>query len=303
MNPRRVAFIVNPAAASARGQARWSELEPGFLQDNGSAKVLFTALPGDAVRLAQEAAVGCDPVVAVGGDGTVFEVASGLLLSGSADTRFGIVPTGTGNDVARQCGIRDLAQARVVLQGTRTKTLDVIRIQCHAGSTPVTRYSLLYAGVGIVGEVLKQTTPRVKRVFGPRLAYLVGALRAILTYRAPQMCLMCDGQAQEGRFLMVCASNSEEAGGGMRLAPGALMDDGQLNVNVCEPIGRYRTVALLWNIFRGRQLSHPMLHYFPARIVAVEARPPIEVEADGELIGHTPARFEVVPHALQILVP
>lgn len=167
----------------------------------------------------------------------------------------------------------------------------------------VIRFGLLYSAVGIVGEVLKQTTPRVKRVFGPRLAYHVGALRAILTYRAPAMRVTCDGQAREGRFLMACASNSEQAGGGMRLAPGALMDDGLLNVNVCEPIGRCRTVALLWNIFKGRQLSHPKLRCFPVRTVSVEADPPIEVEADGELIGHTPAHFEVVPRALKLAVP
>ena len=89
----------------------------------------------------------------------------------------------------------------------------------------------------------------------------------------------------------------------MRLAPGALMDDGEINVNVCEAISGIRTVALLWNIFKGRQLSHPKLRYFPARAVSVEADPPIEVEADGELIGYTPVQFEVVPQALQMLIP
>ncbi len=303
MNSSRTVFIINPVAASGRGQARWAELKAGFLQDNAEAKVLVTTQSGEAVRLAQEAAPNCDLVVAVGGDGTVFEVVSGLLLSGATNTQFGIVPIGTGNDVARQCGIRDAAQARIALEGPRTKVLDVIRIQCQAGSTSVTRHALLYGAVGIVAEVLKQTTPRVKRLFGPRLAYHVGALRAILSYRPPPMQVTCDGQTQAGRFLMVCASNSEEAGGGMRLAPGALMDDGQLNLNLCKPIGRCRTVALLWNIFKGRQLSHPKLRYFPVRTVSVAACPPIEVEADGELIGHTPALFEVMPRSLKLLVP
>jgi diacylglycerol kinase (ATP) len=302
MSNKRVVFIVNPAAASARGQARWSELQPGFLQDHAGAKVLFTSQMGYAVRLAQEVAPACDILVAVGGDGTVFEVASGLLLSGASGTRFGIVPAGTGNDVARQCGVRDLAQARLALCRGRTRALDVIRVQCNGQGEPVTRFGLLYASVGIVSEVLKQTTPRVKRLFGPRLAYHIGALRAILSYRPPPMRVTCDGQTQAQRFLMLCASNSEEAGGGMRLAPGALMDDSVLNVNLCEAIGRCRTVALLWNIFQGRQLSHPKLRYFPARTVSVEADPPIEVEADGELIGQTPARFEVLPKALPLLV-
>jgi diacylglycerol kinase family enzyme len=142
----------------------------------------------------------------------------------------------------------------------------------------------------------------VKRLFGPGLAYYVGALRAILSYRSPLMRVTCDGQTLEQRFLLVCASNSEEAGGGMRLAPGALMHDGLLNVNLCEAISRVRTVALLWHIFKGRQLSHPKLRYFPTRAVSVDADPPVDVEADGELIGKTPAQFEVVPRGLNVLV-
>jgi YegS/Rv2252/BmrU family lipid kinase len=303
MTAKRVGFIVNPAAGAGRGQDRWAEFHAGFRQSSIEEKVLFTSRSGEGVSLAKQLARDCEIVVAVGGDGTVFDVASGLLLSGATGTHFGIVPAGTGNDAARQCGIRDFAQARKALQGAHTTTLDVIRIHCRAQETPVTRFALLYGSVGIVGEVLKQTTTRVKRIFGPRLAYHVGALRAILTCRAPAMRLTCDGQTQEKSFLMVCASNSEVAGGGMRLAPGALMDDGLLNLNVCEPIGRCGTVALLWRIFRGRHLSHPKLRYFPARAVAIEASPAIEVEADGELIGHTPAQFEVVPGALEVLIP
>jgi len=299
----RVVFIVNPAAASGRGQARWAELTPGLLRDHADAKVQFTTQPGGALRLAQEAAPDCDVIVAVGGDGTVFEAASGLLLSGSASTRFGIVPIGTGNDVARQCGIRDAEQARAVLRVGRTRSLDVIRIQCREQDRPVIRFALLYGAVGIISEVLRQTTPRVKHLFGPGLAYYVGAVRAILSYRSPLMRVTCDGQSQERRFLLVCASNSEEAGGGMRLAPGALMDDGLLNVNVCEAISRVRTVALLWHIFKGRQLSHPKLRYFPARSLSVSTDAPIEVEADGELVGLTPAVFEIVPRALRVCVP
>lgn len=300
---KRVAFIVNPAAASGRGEARWDELQADFVKDHIHALVVFTSQSGDAVRLAQEAAPGSDLIVAVGGDGTVFEVASGLLLSGATNTRFGIVPIGTGNDLARQCGICDAEQARAALRSGRTRALDVVRIQCRGRDQPVVRFALLYGAVGIISEVLRQTTPRVKRLFGPSLAYYVGALRAIATYRSPQMRVTCDGQTWEQRFLLVCASNSAEAGGGMRLAPGALMDDGLLNVNVCEALSRVRTVALLWHIFKGRQLSHPKLRYFTTRALSVEADPPIPVKADGELVGHTPARFEVMPQALKLMLP
>lgn len=301
--PRQIGFIINPAAAAGRCPARWTELQDRFRQDGIQGKPRLTSRPGDAVRLAQELGRECEVVVAVGGDGTLFEVASGLLDSGASNPTLGVVPLGTGNDAARQFGINDLTQARLALRGNRTKTVDAIRIRCQVEGTTVTRYALLFGAVGIAGEALKKTTPGVKRVFGQRLAYPVGALRAIWTYRPPQMRVTCDGQTWANRFLLVCASNGEMAGGGMRLAPGARIDDGQLDVNVCEGIGRMATAALLWQVCRGRRMSHPKLRYFNARTVSVEADLPLAVAADGELIGHTPAQFEVVPRALKILIP
>lgn len=266
-------------------------------------KALFTAAPGDAVRFAQELARECDIVVAVGGDGTLFEVASGLLLNGATHAQLGVVPLGTGNDAARQFGLGDPAQARRALRGTRTISVDAIQIGCQAQGTTISRHALLFAGVGILSEVLNKTTPLVKRLFRRSLAYPMGALRALVKCHAPRMRVTCDGQTWTKEFLLVCASNTEFSGGGMRLAPDARMNDGLLDVNVCEAMGRVTAAALLWKVWRGHHRSHPKLRYFTAHTLAVEADPPITVAADGEVIGHTPARFEVVPQALKILVP
>lgn len=303
MTASRMGFIVNPAAGAGRGHARWEEFKLRFPPSNVEEKVVFTSRPGEAVRLAQELARECDVVVAVGGDGTFFEVASGILLAGSETVRMGLVPLGTGNDTAILCGLGDTALARQALTRGQTRACDVIRICCREAASGVTRYSLLYASVGIIGEVLKRVTPRVKRVFGRRLAYPVGALRAIWKYRAPQMRVTCDGQSWEKRFLLLCASNAELSGGGMRLAPDAKMDDGLLDVNLAETVSRRAAAVLIWRMSRGRRISHPRLRYFNARTVAVEADPPIEVQADGEIIGQTPAQFEVMPRALRVLVP
>ena len=303
MMPRRIGFIVNPAADAGRCAARWAALQERFRQDGIQGKSRFTSQRGDAVRLAQEMGRECEVVVAVGGDGTLFQVASGLLLGGATETQLGVVPLGTGNDAAQQCGLGDPAQARLALRANRTLSLDAIRIGCQAQGKPVSRYALLFAAAGLISEALERTTPRVKRLFGRRLAYPMGALRAIRSYDAPRMRVTCDGQTWEKRFLLVCASNGELSGGGMRLAPDARMDDGLLDVNLCEALSRAATIPLLWQIWRGVRPSHPKLRYFTARSVAVEADPSIAVAADGELIGETPARFEVVPRALKILVP
>jgi YegS/Rv2252/BmrU family lipid kinase len=298
-----IGFIINPAAGVGRCPARWAALRAQFLPDGIRSKCLFTARPGDAVRFAQALATECEIVVAVGGDGTLFEVATGLLLAGTPNPTLGLVPLGTGNDTARLCGVGNVAQARLALRGARPKNVDAIRISCQAQGRSVTHYGLLYGAVGLIGEALKHTTPRVKRIFGRRLAYPVGALRAILSYRSNRMRVTCDGQFWENRFLLACASNAELSGGGMRLAPGATMDDGLLDVNLCEAVGRLTTISLLWQVSRGRRVNHPRLRYFTARSVALDADSPLEVQADGELIGYTPVQINVVPHALRVLVP
>ena len=143
--PKRIGFIINPAAAAGRCPARWAGLQNRFRQDGIQGKSRFTTHPGDAVRFAQELGRECDVVVAVGGDGTISEVASGLLLAGDTNTVLGVIPLGTGNDAARQFGINDFTQARLALQGDRTKAVDVIRIRCQIEGREFCRF--LCAGI------------------------------------------------------------------------------------------------------------------------------------------------------------
>lgn len=303
MKSRRTLFIVNPVAGAGRARARWAGLAEQLTRDGFHGDRVETTGPGDALRLAQEAASERDLLVAVGGDGTVFEVANGILLAGAAQTCLGIVPCGTGNDAAQQAGIHDLAGAhRALLQG-RSRIVDVVEARCQSQNETLLRYALLYVSVGITGEVRWRTTPRVKRLFGQRLAYPVGLIRALRTYQPPRMRATADGQVFERRFLAICASNSEIAGGGLRLAPGAKMDDGLFNVNLIEALGRWRAFAQVLRLARGWHVHHPKVRYFTARTLAVETDSPIEVQADGDFVGTTPARFQLRPQALRVLVP
>ncbi len=259
--------------------------------------------PGHARQLAAEAASQYDAIVAVGGDGTASEVASGLLEAGATQAVLGIVPFGTGNDAARLTGIRSPEDALRAILGGRTRAVDVVEVRYQVGGKASVRHALVFASVGIVGELLKQTTPRVKRLCGSRQAYAAGLLRALWLYRPVPMRVTCDDQVCENRFLLVCASNGEHVGGGMRLAPGARSDDGLLNLNLIEAVGRWEALRQVGRLCRGRHVGHPKVRYFTARTVAVETETAVDVQADGESIGHTPACFQVRPGALRMLVP
>lgn len=298
---RRTLFIVNPAAGAGRGHARWRQVERQLRLQSDSPEVRILSQAGEARVLAGGVADKYDRLIAVGGDGTISEVADGILAAPAHGCLLGVIPVGTGNDVAQTLGIQNVSDALVALNRNASRRIDVIEVNCLAKDRPLKRHALLFAGAGILGAVLRNTTPLTKRLFGRKWAYRAGLLRALRHYRSPQMRIVCDGQASNGTRLFLGVSNGEQAGGGMRIAPGARLDDGLLNVNLVGEVGRWEALKQLRRLGLGRHTTHPMVRYFTARHVTVESNPVEEVASDGELIGHTPASFVVKPGALRVL--
>lgn len=256
------------------------------------------------MELAREAGGQFGAVVAVGGEGTVNEVASGLLQAPGPAGVLGIIPAGTGNDIATQLGLRSVEAALAALAKGTPRAFDAIEVTWGRGAERSRRFALSFAAVGFAGELLKRTTPRLKRLLGPRLCYSVGFVRALAGFAPPLMRVTVDGQAQEGRFFHVCAGNAEYAGGGvMRISPGARMDDGQLNICLIEAVGRLEALRHLPGLLRGTHITHPKARYFTGQTLALEADPPTDVQLDGDSLGHTPGTFQLRPGAIRVLVP
>jgi YegS/Rv2252/BmrU family lipid kinase len=285
-----------------RAARRWSRLLVDLEARKLKPDHVITDGPGHAISLAREATPSYDVITAVGGDGTVNEVASGILLAGETKTTLAVIPLGTGNDAAQMLGIRSVADAVNALTSGTTRTIDAIEVRCHDGARKLTRYALLYAAVGFAGQLLKCTTPAVKRLFGPRYCYSVGFFRALLGFRSPTMRVRCDDREFNGRMFLVSAGNAEIVGAGtMRLSPGAKVDDGQLNVNVIENLGRLETARWFPKVLTGTHTTHPKVRYFAATTVAIESEELMEIQMDGELCGHTPATFQVRPGAMRVI--
>jgi diacylglycerol kinase (ATP) len=298
----RTLLIANPQAAGGRARAQIPAVLEALRQRQVQADVVVTTHPGHAVELAKSDAAVCDHLVAVGGDGTVNEVATGILLAAPARAALGVVPLGTGNDVAHLLGVGSVSTALEALTHDNVRAIDVIEVTCQDVGKPVTRYALLFAAVGFAAELLRWTTPRLKRLLGPRYCYSAGFLQALLCFRTPRLKVNCDGVVSEGRMFLACAGNTEYAGGGvMRLSPGARIDDGKLNLSLIGALGRFETLRYFPKLLKGEHVGHPKLRYFEARTLAVEAFPVAPVAQDGDVFGWTPARFEVRPAALKVL--
>jgi YegS/Rv2252/BmrU family lipid kinase len=300
---RRLLMLINPAAGGGQTPRRWEALRTRMDRLRLKLVCEWTHRPGHAIELARSAVDDFDAIVAVGGDGTVNEVANGILRAGRP-VALGILPLGTANDAATQLGIRSLDEAVAGLVSGVPRAFDTIEV-CHG--TPErreTHHALMFAAAGFGAELLRRTTVRVKRAFGPRLCYAVGFVRALWHYRRTHLQVRTDQGDFEGALFHVCAGNTEYAGGRlMRLSPGARADDGFLNLCVIQRLSRFEALRHLPKLIKGTHPSHPKVRYFSGVALEVQSQPQVSLALDGDVIGTTPATFRVQPRSLQVLVP
>ncbi|MBI5689347.1 MAG: diacylglycerol kinase family lipid kinase [Verrucomicrobia bacterium] len=302
--PRRVSVILNPAAEAGQAGSRAAELQAALVAAGLAPTVHSTRSSGHATDLARMAADSgsCDLIVAAGGDGTVREVASGILQSTAPGTALGMVPLGTGNDYAHLAGIADLPSAVTALRTGSVCPMDVIAATCRQAGQEVVTHALSFAAVGLAADVVRRTTPRIKRWFGPRLCYSVGFFRALAHYRPVNAKVTCEGRTYHDDFLLICAGNTSHAGGRMmHLSPGARPDDGRMNLSLIRATRRLEVALQFVRLLRGTHIRHRRASYFPGREMTVATAEPADVQLDGDLVGHTPARFQLLPGALPIL--
>jgi diacylglycerol kinase (ATP) len=300
----RTLCIINPAAGR-RCLARWRCLEKVLRSRGFSFDEVVSSEPRQATAVARERSGKYDLLVAVGGDGTVFEVINGMVADGCARTALAIVPFGTGNDSAQAAGIRNEEDALRALASGRFQPIDLIEVRCRAANTntEIVRYAMLFASIGITGDLLRRTTSRVKSRCGQRLAYVIGLLLSLPGHVARPMKVRCDGEEVQKSLILVSASNGQTFGGGIRIAPGAAIDDGKFNVNLIDGMGVFEVLRHLRSLYKGRHISHPKVWYQTAQELEVQTEQPLEVAADGDLIGVTPANFVIRPKILRLLVP
>src|SRR5579884_56309 len=296
---RRIVVILNPASGRGRGARRRAELEHHLRQsaerrpDTPCWEIVETAGPGHAADLAAEAAAnGADLVVAVGGDGTCRDVAAGLL---GTPARLGLIPLGTGNDLARALGLDgSLERAVETLFTGRPKPLDVGRAQG--------RPFLVAGGCGFDAVVAARVN-RGYPILRGTAAYIAAVVECLGAFQPAVLRLTLDGQPLEARAMLCPVANAPSYGGGMRIAPEARLDDGWLDVCIVGDVGRGDFLRTFPRVFRGTHVSHPKVTLLRAKRIVVESDPPLPVNVDGDVMGTTAAEFTLTPHAISVLAP
>jgi len=297
----RSLYVINPAGHGGTGLSAWTRFEALWPHPIDPDCVVVTERRGHAREIATSNA-DCDTIVAVGGDGTANEVLSGTLDRPQPRPRLAIVPAGTGNDIARNAGVRSVEDAVAAMRDGCDREYDVIRADWTADGLSQHGYSFLQGTVGF--SAVPGVRPWMKRLFGPTVAYYLGALLEMVAYRPPEMTILVDGDDHSGRTWMVVVGNSERTSGdSMCLSPGARLDDGELNVSII-PAGKSKlrmAAKMMPKLASGEHVKDPDITYRPAQRVEVVSDGPVVVDLDGDVVGNPPATFTVLPRALRVV--
>jgi len=236
-------------------------------------------------------------LVVVGGDGTMNEVVNGLA---GTTAEVAVLPNGTGQDFGRTHEIPTGFDAAVrVALGGETRTLDVGRVVLGEE----TRYFANVGSAGMSGSVARRANS-MSKALGGRATFFYALTREFLAWQNTEVTVRLDGgEERRGAMHDVIVATGRWHGGGMKLAPEASQDDGLFDVVFIGDVNKLDFLTTAPRLYNGKYLAHPKVDHVRSATVEIDAAEPLPVEVDGEPIGTTPARFEVVPAALRVRVP
>ena len=299
--------IVNPESNRGRTRKRWGEIRDGLKSFIREFKFEFTEKPLHATELARKAIKeGTELVIGVGGDGTMNEIANGFFEDRriiNPEAALGVVPSGTGCDLTKSLNIpAGLKDALKVIVEAPSVRMDVgkVRFRSNAGGEEE-RFFLNVADFGLGGEVVRRVNEQ--RLQRKASSYVRCLVTTMVQYRNKRVRIRVDGEnLPEGEYLIGAVANGKIFGKGMKIAPGARLDDGLFDTVLVRGFKFLEFCRHGWKLMNGSHITHPKVTVI--RGSKVEAWPEdnedVLLELDGEQLGRLPATFEIIPRNLLI---
>ena len=310
-------IIINPESGGGATRDAWPGIASDLATHLGAFHPVFTSGAGQGIELAAEAArKGARLIVACGGDGTISEVANGILAAGTG-AELGILPSGTGGDFRRTIGIptRSSDACRILRDG-RTRQIDVGKVTfTQETGEQGSRYFVGVASFGMSAEVIGRVKDggsdwlpaKAPRWLSGRLTFgLAMAQTSLKTGATRAVVQLDDDPARHLTVANICIANARYFGGGMKIAPDAKLADGRFDVVSIGDLGSARLLANAPRIYFGSHLGMPEVgHALAKKLFArpVEKDQLVQLEVDGELPGFLPATFQIIPRALRVRCP
>jgi YegS/Rv2252/BmrU family lipid kinase len=308
MNQDRWFIVLNPKAGGGKGQRSKPKLIQAFHNCSINYFLYETNCAGDAIQVVKQAITdGYRKFCVAGGDGTLNEVATGILGQtsvNSTEMSIGVIPVGTGNDWRRTYGIsNDVDAAVATISKGKTQLQDAGKIEYHKNEE--TRYSWFVniAGCGFDAQVTFAANRAKENGHSGVLTYIGKLISTLYVYKEPEVKIWLDDRAFEVELFSILAGICKFAGNNMKLVPDAIPNDGLFDITLASKISKLKVIANLPKLFNGDFVKLKEVQQFRCSKVRIESHPTIHLQADGESICETPIQFEIIPNAIRIVVP
>lgn len=295
-------LVVNPHAGKGRGREIYPAVRESLGRVIRSLDVRVSEYAGHAVEIGREAALeGYERIIAIGGDGTPFEIINGLYAAGRPQrpVAMGMIPAGTGNSFLRDFSLHTWRQALDGILAGRSRRVDLVQIDYERDSKKIRQYYLNILGMGLIADILQLTNEKLKG-FG-RFGYSLAVLLRLARGMRNRLRLEIDGETLDIINSALVVSNSKFTGGAMKIAPTADSGDGRADLVIFQEASRRDILAIFARVFKGSHIRHPRVKSLRCRSVSIDAAPRQRLMADGELLGMTPLRLRVLPGELTVL--
>ena len=300
------AFILNPVSSGGKALRFWKKFEPE-LQKNKICYTLWqTQNSGDAIALTQNAIrEGYRKIIAVGGDGTLHQVANGILLQKNIEPKqisLGLIPMGTGNDFARYWKLPNRSDHIIqMLQKNKTVLQDALKVK-FLNENKIA-YIISMGGCGFDSQVAVKAHNEKMKGNGGKLVYLRCLATSLFSYKAQQVSVTVDGNESKGKIFSVAIGNNHSNGGGIKQCPEASMTDGKLNITIIGDISIPQILINLKGLFSGSFTKHKKVKTFSGKKVMITSVTENILELDGEPYYNLPAQVEIIPSCLNLMLP
>lgn len=298
--------IFNPNAGNCKGSKDRDRISD-VLGRNGIRFTAFTTTGrGHATEFTREIlAEGYRKIISIGGDGTLHEIINGVFTQDYClpkDVTIGLIPVGTGNDWGRMFGIPLVYEgAAGVIKEGKTLLHDIGVIDYFSGSEKLRTFFINIAGLGFEAAVIKRSNRQKEKGRSSKAIYFFNLLASLISYSNTPVEITIDGKTSQAKVFSINIGNGRYCGGGMRQTPDALPDDGLLDITVIKEMGKLEIIKSLNMLYDGTVLSHQKIDGFRTTGLKVVSDTMLLIEADGELLGHTPAEFSIIPSAINII--
>jgi len=302
--------IVNPNAGVGKGRRDWKEISEILIKEGFDFDAVLTERKYQAIEItSSKIEEGYRKIIVVGGDGTMNEVVNGIFIQKFAQTTditIGLITVGTGNDWGRMYKIplKYKKSVKVIKKG-KTFIQDVGLAAFFENNEPKQRYFMNIAGMGFDALVAKKTNAMKEKGRGGTLAYLFNLVTGLFQFRNIFLDMHIDGEKVfSGNVFSMCLGICKYNGGGMMQLPGAVPDDGIIDVTVIKKTSKFNVIKNIRNLYDGSFIKLPVVETFTGKQVSIvtKAKKSVFLETDGESLGHSPLGFSIIPRSLKIII-